>query len=65
MKKRLTLITDKNKRRKGTAAMAAVMIIALIISTGAAAMGNEYFDAVFEGDTSYLADFIKTEKKRN
>lgn len=63
MKKRLTLITDKNKRRKGTAAMAAVMIIALIISTGAAAMGNEYLDSVFEGDTSYLADFVKTEKK--
>lgn len=63
MKKRLTLIASKNIRRKGTVAMAAITIIAIIISIGAAAMGNEYFDSVFGGDASYLADFIKTEKK--
>lgn len=63
MKKRLTLIADKTARRKGTAAMALVMIISIITSIGAAAMSNEYFDSVFEGDTSYLADFVKTEKK--
>lgn len=63
MKKRLTLIASKNARRRGTAAMAVVMIISIITSIGAAAMGNEYFDSVFEGDTSYLAEFIKTEKK--
>ncbi len=63
MKKRLTLIADKKTRRKGAAAMAVVMITAIITSIGAAAMDNEYFNSVFEGDTSYLADFIKTEKK--
>ncbi len=63
MKKRLTLIADKKARRKGAAAMAIVMITAIIMSIGAAAMDNEYFNSMFEGDTSYLADFIKTEKK--
>lgn len=63
MKKRLTLIASRKVRRKGTAAMAFVMIIAIITSVSAVAMGNSYFDSVFEGDTSYLADFVKTEKK--
>ena len=63
MKKRLTLIADKMARKKGTAALVIVMIIAVIMSIGAAAMDNEYFNSVFEGDTSYLADFVKTEKK--
>ncbi len=63
MKKRLTLIASRKARRKGKAAMAFVTAIAVITSIGTAAMGNEYFDSVFEGDTSYLADFIKTEKK--
>lgn len=63
MKKRLTLIADKMARKRGTAAMVLVMIAAIMTSLSAAAMGNEYFDSIFEGDTSYLADFVKTEKK--
>lgn len=63
MKKRLTLIADKTTRKKGTAAMVLIMMISIVTSIGAAAMGNEYFDSVFDGDTSYLADFVKTEKK--
>ena len=43
--------------------MAVIMSMTVLLSTGAAAMGSEYFNSVFEGDTSYLADFIKTEKK--
>lgn len=63
MKKRLNLIKSKAIRKKGTAAMAVIMSMTVLLSTGAAAMGSEYFNSVFEGDTSYLADFIKTEKK--
>lgn len=63
MKKRLTLIASRKARRKGAAAMALVTVMAIITSIGAAAMDNEYFNSVFEGDTSYLADFVKTEKK--
>jgi len=63
MKKRLTLITDKITRRKGTVAMAVVTVTAFMISVGAAAMGNNYLNSLFEGDTSYLTDFVKTEKK--
>lgn len=63
MKKRLTLIASKKARRRGTAAMVIVMLAAIITSLSAAAMGNEYFETIFEGDTSYLADFVKTEKK--
>lgn len=63
MKKRLDLIKNKTMRKKGTAAMAAVMSITVLLSISAAAMGNDYFNSVFEGDTSYLADFIKTEKR--
>lgn len=63
MKKRLTLIADKKARLKGTAAMIAVLIITVMASISVSAIGSEYFDMVFEGDTSYLADFIKTEKK--
>ena len=63
MKKRLNLIKSKTARKKGTAAMAVVMIITIALSVSAAAMGNDYFSSVFEGDTSYLADFIKTEKR--
>lgn len=63
MKKRLTLITNKKSRRKGTVAMAAVIMIAATTSFGAAAMDNEYFNTIFDGDTSYLADFVQTEKK--
>ena len=63
MKKRLTLIADKTARRKGSIAMAVVMIITVMLSISVAAMNNEYFESVFEGDTSYLADFVKTEKK--
>lgn len=63
MKKRLNLIKSRKTRRKGAAAMAVVTIAAVVMSISAAAMGNNYFDSVFEGDTSYLADFIKTEKR--
>lgn len=63
MKKRLILIADKKARRKGTAAMVIVMLFAVMTSICAAAMNNEYFNEIFDGDTSYLADFVKSEKK--
>ena len=52
MKKRLTLITSKKARKKGTAAMAVIMLLTIMLSVCAAAMSNEYFDSVFEGDAS-------------
>lgn len=63
MKKRLTLIASKKIRKKGTAAMAVLMAITIAASICAAAMSNEFFDEIFSGDTSYLADFVKTEKQ--
>lgn len=63
MKKRLTLIASKKIRRKGTAAMAVLMAFTIAASVCAAAMNNEFFSEVFSGDTSYLADFVKTEKQ--
>ncbi len=63
MKKRLTLIADKKAKIKGTAAMMIITVMTVIISISVAAMNNEYFGFVFEGDTSYLSDFLKTDKK--
>ena len=63
MKKRLTLIASKKIRKKGTAAMAVLMAFTIAASVCAAAMSNEFFGEVFSGDTSYLADFVKTEKQ--
>lgn len=63
MKKRLTLIASKKIRKKGTAAMAVLMAFTIATSVCAAAMSNEFFNEVFSGDTSYLADFVKTEKQ--
>lgn len=63
MKKRLNLIKSKDVRRKGTAAMAALTAITIALSISAAAMESDYFNSIFEGDTSYLDDFIKTEKR--
>lgn len=63
MKKRLTLIASKKIRKKGTAAMVVLMAFTIAASVCAAAMSNEFFDEVFSGDTSYLADFVKTERQ--
>lgn len=63
MKKRLTLIASKKIRKKGTVAMAVLMALTIATSVCAAAMSNEFFDEVFSGDTSYLADFVKTERQ--
>ena len=63
MKKRLTLIASKKIRKKGTAAMAVLMAFTITASVCAAAMSNEFFGEVFSGDTSYLADFVKTERQ--
>ena len=63
MKKRLTLIASKKVRRKGTVAMALITAITILMSVSAAAMNNEYLGEIFKGDTSYLADFVNTEKK--
>ncbi len=63
MKKRLTLIASKKIRKKGTVAMAVLMAFTIATSVCAAAMSNEFFNEVFSGDTSYLADFVKTEKQ--
>ena len=64
MKKRLTLIASKKIRKKGTAAMAVLMAFTIAASVCAAAMSNEFFDEVFSGDTSYLADFVKNGKTK-
>lgn len=61
MKKRLTLIASKMLRKKGTAAMAIIMALTIGTSVSAAAASTTYFDEVYQGDASYLADFIKTE----
>ncbi len=63
MKKRITLITDKKPRRKGKAAMAAVLAAAILTSVAPAAADSGYFSSVFKGETSYIADFVKTDKK--
>lgn len=63
MKKRLTLIASKKTRMKGTAAMAFIMILTVMTSICAAAMSDEFFNEIFDGDTAYLADFVKTEKQ--
>ena len=43
--------------------MAVLMAFTIAASVCAAAMSNEFFGEVFSGDTSYLADFVKTEKQ--
>ena len=39
------------------------MALAIMTSVCAAAMSNEFFGEIFSGDTAYIADFVKTEKK--
>lgn len=63
MKKRLMLIASKKIRKKGTVAMALITVLTIVMSLCAAAMSNEYLGGIFEGDTSYLADFVNTGKK--
>ena len=63
MKKRLNLIKSNVLRKKGTAAMAVIMGLTILLSVSAAAMENEYWSSIFGGNTSYLADFVKTEKR--
>ncbi len=63
MKKRLTLIMNTKIKRAGKAAMAVLTAFALTLSLTAAAASSGYFSSVFEGDTSYLADFIQTPRQ--
>lgn len=43
--------------------MAAVLAAAILTSVAAAAADSGYFSSVFKGETSYIADFVKTDKK--
>lgn len=44
--------------------MAVVLAAAILTSVAAAAADSGYFSSVFKGETSYIADFVKTDKKK-
>ncbi len=63
MKKRLLLIKNDKIKKTGKAAMCLLLIFTTLLSVTTAIAESEYFSLIFEGDTSYLTDFIKTPKQ--